>query len=306
MPVEHNHIFSRRCVLLRGAGGATLLLLAAGRDSQKALAAQPTLKVGLVTDVHYADADTRGTRHYRESLGKMREAVERLNAEKVDLAVELGDLIDTPQPPDPAKETGFLRAIAGEFGKIKAPRHFVLGNHCVSGLTKERFLDNVGQKRSWYSFDQGGVHCVVLDACFRRDGVAYAPGNFEWTDTNVPPDQREWLAADLKATTNRTLVFVHQRLDQAPIESYRIHSGPAVREILETSGKVLAVFQGHSHKNELQTIGGIAYCTLAAMVEGSGAANSGYSVLGVHPGGTLTLSGFRRHADHPLVGQHRW
>jgi alkaline phosphatase len=262
---------------------------------------EPILKIGLLTDAHYAEAESRGTRYYRESLAKMREAVTRLNAEKVDIAVELGDLIDTPQPPDPAKERGFLRAIAGEFGKIRAPRHFVLGNHCVSGLTKEQFLQTVGQKRSWYSFDRNGVHCIVLDACFRKDGQPYAPGTFAWTDSDIPPEQRAWLAADLSATPHPALVFVHQRLDEAPGAGYRIQSRAAVREILEKSGKVRAVFQGHSHKNELQTIGGIPYCTLAAMVEGSGPANSGYSVLSVGPDGTLALTGCRRHADHPFA-----
>ncbi|MES2464084.1 MAG: metallophosphoesterase [Armatimonadota bacterium] len=265
------------------------------------MALEPILKVGLLTDVHYADAETRGTRHYRESLDKMREAVARLNAEKVDIAIELGDLVDTPQPPDTAKETGFLRTIAGEFGKLRAPRHFVLGNHCVSGLTKAQFLKTVGQKRSWYSFDQSGVHCVILDACFRRDGVPYAPGGFAWTDSDIPPDQRAWLAADLKATPYPTLVFVHQRLDEAPGEGYRIASRAAVRAILEKSGKVLAVFQGHSHKNELQTIGGIPYGTLAAIVEGAGPENSGCSVLNVYADRTITLTGFRRHAEHPLA-----
>jgi alkaline phosphatase len=290
---------TRRRVLLTGSGA--LLLLAAGRDPREALAADPAVRVGLVTDVHYADADTRGTRHYRESLGKMREAAARMREGKVDLAVELGDIIDTPNPPDVAKETGFLRTISGEFANVGAPRHYVLGNHCVSALTKERFLGTVEQAKSWYSFDRNGVHFVILDACFRKDGVPYAPQQFEWTDTEVPAEQREWLEADLKATPHKAVVFVHQRLDEAPVEGYRIHSRTAVRSILEKSGKVLAVFQGHSHKNELQTLGGVPYITLAAMVEGSGAENSGYSVLRVHDDGTLALSGWRKHANHPFA-----
>lgn len=105
----------------------------------------------------------------------------------------------------------------------------------------------------------------------------------------------------MKATPHKTLVFVHQRLDEAPIEGYRIYSRAAVRSILEKSGKVLAVFQGHSHKNELQTLEGIPYVTLAAMVEGSGEGNSGYSVLRVQSDGILALSGWRKHAKHPFA-----
>ncbi|MBC7808382.1 MAG: metallophosphoesterase [Akkermansiaceae bacterium] len=284
-------------------GGGTLLLLAAGSDARSALAAEPVLKVALITDVHYADADTKGTRYYRESLGKMREAVSRLNREKVDVAVALGDLIDTPTPPNVAKETGFLRTITGEFGKLNAPRHFVLGNHCVSGLTKEQFLTGCEQPRSWYSFDKGGVHCVILDACFRADGVAYAPGGFKWTDTDIPAPEREWLEKDLQSAKGQVLVFVHQRLDAPENVDYLIHSAPAVRTILEKSGKVLAVFQGHSHKNELQMINEIPYLTMAAMIEGSGPQNSGYSVLNVRADNSLTLTGFRKHAEHPFVSK---
>ena len=47
---------------------------------------QPLLKIGLVMDAHYADSDPQIGRYYRESLPKMREAVERFNAEKVDVA----------------------------------------------------------------------------------------------------------------------------------------------------------------------------------------------------------------------------
>jgi alkaline phosphatase len=301
MSVEPKDTMTRRRVLQ--AGGGVLLLLAAGREPGEVLGAEPEVKVGLVTDVHYADADTKGTRHYRESLGKMREAAARMRQGKVDLAVELGDLIDTPNPPDVKKEAGFLRTIAGEFAKAGAPRHYVLGNHCVSALTKERFLGECGQAKSWYSFDRNGVHFVVLDACFRADGAPYEPGKFEWTDTDVPAAQREWLEADLKATPHKAVVFVHQRLDEAPIEGYRIKSRAAVRGILERSGRVLAVFQGHSHQNELQTINGVPYVTLAAMVEGSGPENSGYSVLRVHDDGTLALSGWRKHAAHPFAAK---
>ncbi|MBC8138370.1 MAG: metallophosphoesterase [Fibrella sp.] len=284
-------------------GGGTLLLLAVGSDAEVALAAKPVLRLGLITDVHYADADTKGTRYYRESLGKMREAVTHLNGEKVDVAVALGDLIDTPNPPDVAKETGFLKIITGEFGKLNAPRHFVLGNHCVSGLTKAQFLAGCGQSRSYYSFDKNGVHCVVLDACFRADGTAYAPGEFKWTDTEIPAVERDWLEKDLQSATGKVLVFVHQRLDAPKNSDYLIHSAPAVRTILEKSGKVLAVFQGHSHQNELQVINTIPYLTMAAMIEGSGPENSGYSVLGVHPDNSLTLTGFRKHAAHPFAAR---
>ena len=83
-----------------------------------------------------------------------------------------------------------------------------------------------------------------------------------------------------------------RRLDVS--NSHGVKNNAAVRKIFEASGKVLAVFQGHSHKNDLKEIGGIHYCTLVAMVEGSGAENNGYSLMDIHPNGMIQLTGFRK------------
>jgi alkaline phosphatase len=71
-----------------------------------------------------------------------------------------------------------------------------------------------------------------------------------------------------------------------------------VRKVLEESGNVLAVLQGHSHKNDHKDIAGIHYCTLVAMVEGSGAENNGYSVMYLANDGTLSIKGFRKQDDY--------
>src|SRR5262245_48118577 len=36
---------------------------------------------------------------------------------------------------------------------------------------------------------RGGVHFVVLDACFRDDGKPYERKNSKWTDSNIPAAQ---------------------------------------------------------------------------------------------------------------------
>ena len=138
--------------------------------------------------------------------------------------------------------------------------YYVLGNHCVSALTKLEFLEIVGQKASYYSFDANGVHFVVLDACFRSDGQPYGRKNFEWTDSNIPAAEVEWLIADLNQTIHKSVVFVHQRLDVEP--PLGIENTPEVRKVLEESGKVLAVLQGHDHQGDYKEIEGVPYCTL--------------------------------------------
>lgn len=172
----------------------------------------------------------------------------------------------------------------------------MLGNHYVHTLTKQEFLDGVGQKKSYYSFDEGGVHFVVLDACFRSDGKPYGRKNFEWTDTSIPQEQVEWLQADLKESSGPTIVFTHQRLDVS--NHYGIKNAPEIRKLLQDSRRVVAVLQGHSHKNSYKAIAGIHYCVLAAMVEGSGEKNNSYSTVDVLTDGTVRVEGSRRQEDY--------
>ncbi len=269
-------------------------------EAAAAFAAGPELQIGYITDVHYADTDDRGARNYRDSLPKMEAAVDRLNRHKLSFVVHGGDLIDALADPTPESERLFLKRIDREFARIKADRHYVMGNHCIFSLTKPEYLETIGKPKSYYSFDQGRFHFVVLDACYRKDGVAYGRRNFDWTDTEIPAPEREWLAADLNATHRKTIVFAHQRLDKPVGNEEGVHSSAAVREILERSGKVQTVFMGHSHVNDYRTINGIHYCTLDAVIGGLGELSNAYSVIEIYRDGSIKLDGFCKHAANPL------
>jgi len=286
---------SRRAVLQ----GGSLILTAA--SSGVLLAQEPPtkpLRFGLMTDLHYADKPAAGTRYYRESLDKLTEAAAEMKAAKVDFVAELGDLIDAADSVE--LEQRYLATINRVFETTSPERHYVLGNHCVDTLTKQEFLGGVERERSYYSFDRGGFHFVVLDACFREDGEPYQRRNFHWTDANVPPAELEWLQHDLQQTPLRTIILAHQRLDVS--NSHGVKNAAAVRQTLESSGKVLAAFQGHSHRNDLNEIAGIHYCTLVAMIEGSGPENSGYSLVDIAADGTIRVQGFRQQRHYAWPG----
>ncbi len=275
-------------------GGSLILATSAFSDRLLAADQESSLKIGLMTDLHHADKPPAGTRYYRETLSKLAEATERFAIEKPDFVVELGDLIDAADSVE--TELRYLKTINAQFAAVCKNRHYVLGNHCVDTLTKQEFLGTVGQPNSYYSFDRGDFHFVVLDSCFRSDGQPYQRKNFGWTDANIPPSELEWLQADLVGSDKQVVVFAHQRLDVE--NDHGVRNAAAVRTVLQSSNKVLAVFQGHSHQNDWKEIGGIHYCTLAAMIEGSGAENNSYCVLNVSADGTLRLNGFRRQVDY--------
>jgi alkaline phosphatase len=287
-------MFSRRAFLLH----STLCFagLGAGRLLAADEAAKPILRVGLMTDLHYADKEPTKTRFYREALEKLDEAVEHMNREKPAVVIELGDFID--QADSVEREIEWLKTMESHFAKLSMPRHYVLGNHCVGTLTKAEFARHTKAAGGHASFESAGVTFLILDACFREDGTPYGRKNFDWTDANLPEAELSWLESALAKAGGPVIVLAHQRLDVD--KAHAVRNAAKVRALLEKSGKVFAVFQGHSHKNDYQQIAGIHYTTLVAMVEGSGAENSGYTMLDVLPDGSLRLNGFRRQVNRTL------
>jgi len=297
---------TRREFLKTVAAGATVAATGTFRVAPGSCAASASddredgpFSFGLVTDVHYADIAPQGSRHYRDSLGKLAEAVGTFNARKPAFLVELGDFVDAGAAKD--DDLKYLATIRKTFEAFHGPRHFVLGNHCVTKLTKEEFLDHCGAevKRSYHSFDVGRYHFVVLDANFREDGAPYAAGNFQWTDAWIHGPQQEWLADDLqKARDRRTLVFVHQNLDKET-DAHGVKNAPAIRAILEKAGNVLAVLQGHLHSGGYSKIAGIHYVTLRAMIEGPGPENNAFALATIDADDRITLQGFGRQVSYP-------
>ena len=253
-------------------------------------------RFGLITDSHYADAPPKGKRFYRESLPKVREAVERLRAERAAFVAMLGDMKDMATGESEERTLTHLVTIERELQRFGGPTYHVLGNHDMDNLSKPQFMahiENTGivAGHSHYGFSQGGLRFIVLDATYDRNGRDYDRGKFDWKDSNVPPGQLAWLEEQLRLAADPVIVMVHQRLDGEGATSIRNRA--AVRERLEASGKVLAVFQGHDHPGFYNLINGIHYYTLRAVVEGSGVGHNAYAVVEVTPDLDLTVTGYR-------------
>lgn len=279
---------------LKTSGASSLVMATGIQAGEEAIG---NLRLGLISDIHYADLKTAGSRHYRDSLAKVKEAIARFNASDLDMVICLGDLIDAGKSVE--EEYSHLERVYEEFKQLKVPCQFVLGNHCIYTLTKEEFLRGVNQESSNDSLNIKGVRLVFLDACHRKDGVSYGRKNYQWTDTDIPEEQRKWLKKALVQDSQPTLVFVHQRLDVEG--NYGVHSAPLVRQILEDSGEVAAVFQGHNHVNEHKIINGVHYVTINAVIEGPAPENNAFSILEYSPSGqAIRVEGFYNQANYNL------
>ncbi|MFM7322981.1 MAG: metallophosphoesterase family protein [Armatimonadota bacterium] len=257
------------------------------------------MRIGLLTDIHYAEKDPAGGRHYRESRRKVEAAVVDFAQAKVDILVQMGDLVDTPAVPDPAVELGFVRTMASVLDRAAPEKFGCLGNHCVQSFSKSSFLRAFGQRRSTFSIDRGGWHLVFLDGCHRHDGADYDAGNFAWDQSDIPEVRRDWLRRDLASNLLPVAVFCHQRLDEPTNRKFAVASRLEVREILARH-RAAIVFMGHSHENDLQVHDGVRYAAVQAVVEGSGPGSNAYSVIELLRNGDIAMEGREAHAPHPL------
>jgi len=233
------------------------------------------LHLGIVADVHVHDTDSPGEGkvmvNYAERLASFADA---MNAWPADAVIQLGDLVNGAFvlggiTGDPTRIGALLADGVACLSSLAAPLHHVLGNHDMYDLSKPDVLAALGLERSYYSFDLGEYHVVVLDAEFNPDGTDY-DHVFMRTKGFIPPEEMDWLVADLAATERPTIVAVHQPLDA---EFEALAGGPPivnrldVQRVLNESGVVIAVLQGHDHENRYAEIDGIHYITFAAMVD---------------------------------------
>jgi alkaline phosphatase len=320
-PPSRRHFLLDGTLILAGAAAG------AGWPRRRVLAAEailrqtsvrPVVRFGVITDVHYADKPPAGSRFYRDSLPKMQAAVAALNdrsrADATGLAfgAVLGDFVDsagtTVSDESVAQEIGYLKTIEAEWARLRADRHYVLGNHCVDTLTKAEFAAHTAARPAPYAFDvpfrdaDGALHVIVLDTCFTSAGAPYGRKNFDWRDSYMPDAQIEWLAKDLATARPPVIVLAHQRLDGSG--DCHVRNAARVRAVLDAARpKIAAVLEGHSHRNFLGTVNGIPYCVIRAMVEAAGPENNALAIVELFADGSIAIRGEFQQASYATLSE---
>lgn len=221
------------------------------------------MKLGIFTDSHYSSAEiTDGKRYNSKSLGKIKDAYAYFEKQNCDLIVCLGDLLDTERTVEKEKEN--LREIAQVIHGVKIPTVCLMGNHDAFTLTLQEFYSIIGLNEPKDTFIDG-KQLIFLDACYFKNGSHYQPGDSNWTDTYYPFEQE--LLEKLKNAKSDVYIFIHQNIDTAIVPSHRLFNADALFNIINGSGKVKAVFQGHYHKGQRSKYDGVKYIAFPAMCE---------------------------------------
>ncbi|HKY37971.1 MAG TPA: metallophosphoesterase [Polyangiaceae bacterium] len=226
------------------------------------------MRFALISDVHFGppashQGKLRKLTHQSEAL--VEAFINRMRQElQPDLVINLGDVLeDEAAEPDRERYARFVELLA----QIGKPVLHVAGNHDTINLTPEELCSMWGNSASTvYSQDHQGIHFAVLRTIEHRGERIELPG-----------EQIRWLERDLAATQLPSIVLMHHPASEMRLEGNRwfekrpnlcrVVERRALRQVIERSGKVLAVFNGHVHWNHLDVITGIPYITLQSLIE---------------------------------------
>jgi alkaline phosphatase len=244
--------------------------------SPAALRAEKVTRFAVITDIHHTDKADSATRRYSAALGKVEYFVNYINSisPRPRFCIELGDYVDFLDQAGGKDPVVNLLEVECLLQQFKGGVYHTLGNHEFDNVTRAQLLPNIPNTgipvgQTYYSFDVGWLHCIVLDADYTND-PPHIPFDMEvppddwwtWKDAYIPEAEMEWLAADLAAADKPTVVFTHQTLNRADTQDHNIKNASAVRALFEADGQVLAAFSGHDHQGDHAEINGIHYFVL--------------------------------------------
>ncbi|HEY1983919.1 MAG TPA: metallophosphoesterase [Terracidiphilus sp.] len=205
---------------------------------------------------------------------------------KADFAIHGGDHVFDAMAVDRKRADSLFDLYAHAEQALGVKVHHTIGNHdqfailAKSGLQvnsrgygKELYKDRVGP--TYYSFDHEGYHFVVLD-------TVQATEDRSW-EARIDAPQLQWLKTDLGAIAPATPVvaIAHVPLVSGVASYGESHPASVSADapkhpqlIVDNAYEVvnelqkhntLAVFQGHTHLNEVVTFRGIHYVTSGAV-----------------------------------------
>ena len=227
------------------------------------------MKIGLFTDSHYCRAEVLcNTRRPSLSLGKIKEAMDAFSLARVDLCICLGDLTDHKEGDTKEAVTSCFFEAMELIKSYNIPFFLIPGNHDYLMMRAEELYTALSQEPLPFTLGLDRLNIIFLDANYREWGERFDTAGVLWTDSNLPTYEVEYLKRTLEHSKKECIIMLHENLDPNVEEHHIVKNAAEIREILEASGKVRTVIQGHFHEGADSVVNGIRYITLPAMCEG--------------------------------------
>jgi len=241
---------------------------------------KPLFSFGIIADVQYCNCDPVGSRFYRNSLSKLRLAVNSLSHDSAEFLVNLGDLID--------RDFTSFKPVMDIIDSSGLKTYHCTGNHdySVENRYKRRLPVPMPSKTGYYSFVNRNFRFIILNgnelsiyASTNKSSIRQAQnyitalkneGSINAIDWNggVSTGQLSWLDNQLdEATRNNEKVLIMCHFPVYPENIHNLLNYKEVNVILEKYNNIIAWFNGHNHAGNYGNFNMIHFVTIKGMVE---------------------------------------
>jgi len=272
---------------------------------------KPQFSFGIIADVQYADYDPVGTRFYRSSLVKLREAVTSFKEASADFIINLGDMIE--------RDYKSYKPVLDIIDSSGLKTYHVAGNHDYSVdprfkiqlpvlpssnekyysfvYEKFRFIFLNGNEISTYISNNKTVIKQADDyiATLKNKGEINA---VDWNG-GISSKQLAWLTNQLnEANGKNEKVFLICHFPVVPENAHNLLNYKEVLPILEKYQNIIAWFNGHNHAGNYGNFNMIHFVTFKGMVETN--ANNSFAIVEVYSN-KIWIRGYGREKSQILA-----
>lgn len=241
---------------------------------------KPLFSFGIIADVQFCDCDPAGSRYYRNSTGKLREALNTLSGSKPEFVINLGDLID--------RDIKSFVKVTDIIDSSGLKMWHVTGNHdySVEPRYKKRLPLPLPSGDGYYSFVHMGFRFIALNG---NDMSTYASGNnktikeaaeyirvlkesgslnaLDWNG-GLGTRQLDWLKRelDISALANEKVILLCH-FPAFPDNRHNLLNYREVLSLLKNYSHISAWLNGHNHAGNYGNFNRIHFVTFKGMVE---------------------------------------
>lgn len=264
---------------------------------------------GIIADCQYCNCPASGSAYYGNSIPKLQEAVDTINARKVAHTLHLGDFIQ--------KDWESFDNIEPVYSSLDSAHYYALGNHefTIDDDKKPLILSRLAMPDYYYDFTKYNWRFIILEStelafysetvhpekAAERDALwAQISGDINAKTWNggISQEQLNWLGetlADAESKGQKAVVFAHHPV--WPLASSSLWNYQDVIDVLEAHDNVVAYMNGHRHLGDYAIKNGIHYVTFQGML--LTADENSFSVVEVFRD-RLEVKGYGRQDDFTL------
>ncbi|MFD1616021.1 metallophosphoesterase [Gelatiniphilus marinus] len=238
-------------------------------------------EIGIIADCQYCNCETQGNRFYKQSIGKFKSAVEKLNTKELDYTIHLGDFID--------RNFESFDSVLPIWNSLKSEKYHVLGNHdfSVSDSLKPLVPTTMGLKNRYYSFIKNNWRFIVLDGNDLSYYGVIANSKKKETDSlfkllknedepnlktwngGLSLDQLQWVKEELNQAKNKNEYvgfYCHFPAGRNG-DAHNLWNYKQFLQLIDSYDNVKFYFNGHNHNGDYLEKNSVHHLTFKGMLD---------------------------------------